>query len=347
MIKNFIEAIQNKPEFWKRIKEENIKDTEKFFCVILFISFILILFSYFVFPKQIPLGTQHLSTLLSSNFKLSPGILTTLLVLSSRILQFASAFIAAGLFHIFLRTKKESIRYTDTLKVYIYSTASYHLLSFIPFIGTILSLYSLILMVNGLSTVHEISQKEIWKAYVSLIAIAFLIIMILRWNTVAQEKKRQQAYFDNTVNQFEESMKDKIDPSTNKYLYENSFEVFSLEYPTTWKRPFPTVPYFESNDCQIEEKNIPADRLSTGFVSESAINLGGRPFVSKDYFDVDKSYIKSYADTQTHKSQIKIIFDFPQSGNAFVLMPKYPATTFSQECLTDYQNILTSIKFLK
>lgn len=349
MLQKFKDALENKPEFWEKVRKENIEDSEKYFFVILCLStlftFLLQVFLSQFFPVT---KTPAYINYIFSTLSLSPYLLLFFSVLFSKLLAFGGTFVLAAIIHWFMKMENKSVLYQNTLKVLIYASGAGFLFSFVPVAGSLLSLYGIYLMICGLKLVHSsTSGKQAAQAYFkAILFIIFLVVIVpllILGTKNAKEQAKQDAIAQDALNKYVESQKDKIDPATGMYLYENSYEKFRLEYPTTWNHPWPSAFYLLNSNCELESVDITPGRLSTGLVSQSQITIDNREFTEGKYFDSSK---RSPVE-EKYKFNMIVISDFPVQGKYLVLSPKYPTIDIPSQCITDYQLMLSSFKFLK
>lgn len=107
-----------------------------------------------------------------------------MLVLISWLTGLISTFVVAGVTHLFVRMFKGTGDYADTYRALVYASTPTALLSSIPVVGSIATLYGLYLQIYGMSKLHRITTTKAVLAYivpfliVSLVGIAVSIYLI-------------------------------------------------------------------------------------------------------------------------------------------------------------------------
>jgi|TARA_Y100000310_G_C20642614_1_gene794810 hypothetical protein len=85
-------------------------------------------------------------------------------------------FLYSGLIHALIIAFKGEGTYSSSYNVYVYSMIPYLILSVVPMVGFLAIIYSIILMIIGLSKVHNISKG---KAALACLLPAVLVIGLL------------------------------------------------------------------------------------------------------------------------------------------------------------------------
>lgn len=86
------------------------------------------------------------------------------------------AFLYSGLIHTIMIAFKGEGTYSNSYNVYAYSMVPYLILSVVPLIGFLAIIYSIILMIIGISKVHNVSKG---KATLACLLPAVLVIGLL------------------------------------------------------------------------------------------------------------------------------------------------------------------------
>jgi len=112
-------------------------------------------------------------------YHFDPVIFALLAVLGA----FASLFISGSLTHLFVRAFGGRKGYGNTIKAFAYGNTPLFLFGWIPFVGMLFPLWTLVLNVIGIRQLHEISTGRaigaVLLGIVALIIIAVLIVMFV------------------------------------------------------------------------------------------------------------------------------------------------------------------------
>jgi hypothetical protein len=96
---------------------------------------------------------------------------------------FASLFISGSWAHLFVRAFGGRKGYGNTIKAFAYGNTPLFLFGWIPFVGTLFSLWALVLNIIGIRQLHEISTGRaigaVLLGIVTLIIIIFLIVLFV------------------------------------------------------------------------------------------------------------------------------------------------------------------------
>lgn len=88
-------------------------------------------------------------------------------------------FIGAGWMHIFVKLFRGKGDYSATYKANVYASTPSLLFGWIPIAGTVLVLYSIYLVILGLSTLHEVSMARAFGMFITSLLIIFVPIVAL------------------------------------------------------------------------------------------------------------------------------------------------------------------------
>lgn len=160
--------------FFENIKGESAAIALGVFATASLLSNILSILVSFTTPYFGFFGGLGLFSL-SRSFSYWGGIWLSPLI--STILSLTIAFIFAGMIHLLVKAFKGEGKTTDTFKVYAYSMIPYFIISIIPLIGFLSIIYSLILMIIGISKVHNISMGK--AATACLLPVIFVIGLLV------------------------------------------------------------------------------------------------------------------------------------------------------------------------
>ncbi len=148
--------------FFEKVKEEKgILNSFLFYLLLLVFFSVLGTFSYLLLAN------------LAGSDLLFLGFLSTGALFFGMVGSIAISFIYAGLVFLFAWLFKGKGSYVDTYNVYAYSMTPYVMGSVIPFLGTLLLIYFLILATIGISKVHDLSKG---KAFAAVFLPAFIVM---------------------------------------------------------------------------------------------------------------------------------------------------------------------------
>jgi len=166
--------------FFSSLKEQSIGDIYKFWVQLSLVNSILGFFINLAVFGLLGLESSHFSliaeylgisyTLLA--FSLSASVLNFIFLIS---LGFAIQIASSLVLHVFIKLFGGS-GFKKTLTVSVLSSTPALLLSFIPIISSLASLYSLVICMIGLSKIHKMS---IFRVIIIQFIIAFLIILLV------------------------------------------------------------------------------------------------------------------------------------------------------------------------
>lgn len=86
------------------------------------------------------------------------------------------AFFVAGFIHLIVLMWHGDRTYANTFNVYVYSSIPVLILSYIPVVGSVSIIYTIVLNIIGLSKVHDISKVQ---ASVSVLVPIFILLALL------------------------------------------------------------------------------------------------------------------------------------------------------------------------
>lgn len=159
--------------FFESIKTENAAIAFGIFVVASLLSSILNTLVSWTMPFFGYFGYGYFALLNPSSIFSYWGVWVPPIV--SVILSLIMFFIFAGIIHILVVVFKGEGNVKDTYKIYAYSMIPFFIINIIPVIGFLAIIYSLILMIIGISKVHNISTG---KAAVACLLPVILLIGI-------------------------------------------------------------------------------------------------------------------------------------------------------------------------
>lgn len=167
--------VSNPNLFFEKVKRETGIATSLVTYVIVATFFTVIRYYAFTFGQNDTL-TKTLSSFIGSsgwvNFLLSslPFLLLGLSIVGT--------FFYSGVIQLILMAFKSEGTYKDTYNVYAYSMLPSLVLSGIPFAGLLSTVYSYILLVKGISLVHQVSKgKAVLACLLPIIILILLLIL--------------------------------------------------------------------------------------------------------------------------------------------------------------------------
>jgi hypothetical protein len=93
---------------------------------------------------------------------------------------FASLFIYGSWAHLFVRAFGGRKGYWNTIKAFAYGNTPLFLFGWIPFVGTLFSIWALVLDIIGIRQLHEISTgRAIGAVLLSALALAIIVVLIV------------------------------------------------------------------------------------------------------------------------------------------------------------------------
>ncbi|MBS3080504.1 YIP1 family protein [Candidatus Pacearchaeota archaeon] len=98
------------------------------------------------------------------------------------VLQIAITFISALILHFIARIMGGAGNYSDSYNIVTYSFIPAIILSLIPIVGLFGWIFSLIIMVFGVSSIHNLSKgKSVFVVLLPIIVMFLLLIMLIFW----------------------------------------------------------------------------------------------------------------------------------------------------------------------
>ena len=105
----------------------------------------------------------------------------------SLIMLFLLTFVYSGLIHVLIIAFKGKEKYSGSYNVFTYSLIPYLILSVLPLVGFFAIVYSIVLMIIGLSKVHNISKGKAVLACLLpgvLIIGAFIVLLFMALSSI-------------------------------------------------------------------------------------------------------------------------------------------------------------------
>lgn len=152
-------------KFFNGIKsEKGLVEAFKYYAILSLINLVVTLIEIFS-------GLSYLSS-----YGAGLGIATPIAVY---LVGLVGSFIGAGILHIFISLLGGKQGFYNTYKAAIYASTPSLLLGWIPYVGVIIGIYSLYLLVKGVSILQKMTMKRAFVAAVLIpVVIAILIAAI-------------------------------------------------------------------------------------------------------------------------------------------------------------------------
>jgi len=178
-VKDFLGAPSNT---FSNVEPEALGSALKYFTIWLVIYTILRTIVFYTLERRV---FQTLWDLLGLSdaapylYHFDPVIFALLAVVGA----FASLFISGSWAHLFVRAFGGRKGYGNTIKAFAYGNTPLFLFGWIPFVGTLFSIWALVLNIIGIRQLHEISTGRaigaVLLGIVTLIIIVFLIVLFV------------------------------------------------------------------------------------------------------------------------------------------------------------------------
>jgi len=165
---NRAKAVMRQPrKFFKSLKESGVKPAFRYFAILSAVQLVLsLVISTSFHIKGTGLGDTFAN--------LSPQASLSFLVLSlalGYVLGLGLSFVWAGILHLYIRLCGGKQIYSKTYQLSTYASTPSLLLGWIPFVGFIASIGSLVLLIVGTQEVHKVSKKKAILMYVIPVAL--------------------------------------------------------------------------------------------------------------------------------------------------------------------------------
>ena len=158
--------------FFNAIEKE--KTWKEAFTYSIVLSIIAALFGVLEITLLYPLFKNELSGIFTPETK--PQFLDVLpAFFVSAIIVIALGFVWAGALHLWLKVCRLKGDYWSAYKAYTYSRAPLSLFGWIPYVGVLFSLYSIYLLVVGISVHYKLSRKKALLLIIIPLALLFVL----------------------------------------------------------------------------------------------------------------------------------------------------------------------------
>ena len=165
-------VMTNPFKFFQSIKSEGIKDAFKYLALLSLVYMVVLIIAFSVPSLSILGGAEGLAPLLGPYGSATGVALAVVLYIMGLVLSFVSV----GIIHLFVKLMKGKGDYGATYKALIYASTPSMLLGWIPYIGTIIGLYTLYLELKGVSILHKIGMG---RALLAVLVIPVVVIFVL------------------------------------------------------------------------------------------------------------------------------------------------------------------------
>lgn len=162
--------------FYKDVEKE--KSWKEAFTYSIALSVIAALFGVLEVTLLYPLFQNELSGIFTPQTK--PQLLDIVpAFFVSAIIVVVLGFVWAGALHVWLRICRIKGDYWSAYKAYTYSRAPLSLLGWLPYIGGLFGLYSIYLLVVGISVHYKLSKKKSLLLIIVPLALLFILQTII------------------------------------------------------------------------------------------------------------------------------------------------------------------------
>ena len=163
--------IKNPVKFFSQAKKEkNLKDAFFYYGFLSIVSMLGISLIYFLaynYSLNIPYGT-YLGVPMQDFNPITTYIFTLI-----------NIFISSFIVHIFVRLLKGKGNYADSFKAFAYGSTPSLLLGWVPGAGIVFSLWSIYLIIKGLSILHKMSMVRALVAALMIFVVLIVISILL------------------------------------------------------------------------------------------------------------------------------------------------------------------------
>jgi len=178
ILKRFITLLSDPETFFKHLKSEHGVSTAFFYLNgMAVVSLILGAITSFIVGNFF---TDWLSSivnvpLLGLSATDPNGLLVVIGLVAIFIMQMLASFVVAGVLHVWVLLFGGKARYAKSYQLYVYAKAPQLLFSWIPVVGIIAWIYSLILLIIGTQQVHGIKKGT----SILMFLIPFAVVLVL------------------------------------------------------------------------------------------------------------------------------------------------------------------------
>ncbi len=160
------------------IKEEDLGEAIKYYAVIATVYSVIfaVLFAFMGSLLGSMMGGQNLGMMFGAGAGIGGAVIIFVVFM---ILAIISAFIGGAILHIFVYIAGGRKGIEQTIKAVMYGSTPGLLLGWIPVIGFIAGIWSLVLEILGIRQLHEIPTEKAVLAVVLLIIVAVVLSIIL------------------------------------------------------------------------------------------------------------------------------------------------------------------------
>lgn len=160
------------------IKEEDLGEAIKYYAVIAAVYSVIfaVLFAFMGSLLGSMMGGQNLGMMFGAGAGIGGAVIIFVMFM---IFAIIGAFIGGAVLHIFVYIVGGRKGIAETIKAVMYGSTPGLLLGWIPVIGFIAGIWSLVLEILGIRQLHEISTGKAVLAVVLLIIVAVVLSIIL------------------------------------------------------------------------------------------------------------------------------------------------------------------------
>lgn len=160
------------------VKDEPLEEAVKYYAIIAIIYSALITL-LFVFAGSLfgsMMGFANLGAMMGIGAGIGAAVLFFVIYI---VLAIASAFIGGVILHIFVYIVGGRKGIVQTIKAGMYGSTPFLLLGWIPVIGFVASIWSLIVEIIGIRQLHELTTGKAILSFVLLIIVAIILAIAL------------------------------------------------------------------------------------------------------------------------------------------------------------------------
>lgn len=173
-------------ETFRKVRETDLGDSLTYYLILLVINAVLSAIVSLAMVSAVWTAFSGLSEQLGLSLPGIVGVGVVVFAIVMIIVQFIFAFIAAAWLHLFVYLVGGRKGYLQTLKSVTFGSTPGMLLGWIPFIGFLAAIWSLVLEVLGIRELHQVSTGKAALALVlSLLVIILIVIAIASFFLIA------------------------------------------------------------------------------------------------------------------------------------------------------------------
>jgi hypothetical protein len=166
-------------ESFRKVRDTDLGDSLKYYLILLVINAILSAIIGLAIVSALWMTFSGLSEQLGIPVPAIAGVGVVLFAIVMIIVQLIFVFIGAAWLHLFVYLLGGRKGYLKTLKSVIFSSTPAMLLGWIPFIGIIAALWSMVLGIFGIRELQEMTTGKAALAVILAILVIFIIVIAI------------------------------------------------------------------------------------------------------------------------------------------------------------------------